>query len=38
MGVPAEAVATFADQAAERVERDGADAPLEVPPIVRERA
>ena len=37
MGVPATAIAGFASDAADRIERDGTDAPLDVPAIVRER-
>jgi hypothetical protein len=38
MGVPAADVASFAEHAADRIERDGTDATIEVPPIVREDA
>jgi uncharacterized protein len=37
MGIPAARIASFAESAADAVERDGVEAPLEVPPIERER-
>jgi len=38
MGVPAARIAAFAEEAADRVERDGVEAPLEIPTIERENA
>jgi uncharacterized protein len=36
MGIPVAALADFGFAAADRIERDGVDSPIEVPPIVRE--
>jgi hypothetical protein len=38
MGVPVREISEFASATADRIEREGADAPVEVPPISRENA
>jgi len=38
MGVPVGEISDFASATADRIERDGTDAPVTVPPISRENA